>query len=475
MDELSFLLKAIFTYYLIVNYGVFFGLVLIYLFSQILRVIIKIVFKLERVNNLDIYFAGRTKREKFNLMGVFFFEDFNVEKIRQLIIEKAITKMKKLRKKLVYKFFGYFWKEVPLEEAIKRIKIIEKHNIKSDEDMMNYLQGEVNTHVDLMKDLAYEFQLIKYADDSGRGAMVIKLDHTFSDGLGAISVTLFMADNYDPELFPPIMRNGGKLPWYQFIIDCVTFPYYGILIFYQMLFAPCPDTPLRLTKNSSGESNIILSKPFELKSFAQIRKNWKISFNDLIMCVIARVIKRLSTLNKYSDIYQDLKNIKCAMLVGRKTVPDCVENIKINNEVNLIYYKLPLVDNIKTEHKKVAQETSNYLKNPSFWTAAITLANILAEYLPLKIIRLILDTFMKNVDLIISNVPGPTSTLYFAGSRLDKFISISSNSRARAFLLISSYDQKFNLLLSVEKESGIDKKELMDLFEEELAVLAKCN
>ena len=473
MDVLSSFFKFYLIYYLISNYGLIFGGFLFYLSTIVYRLLVKLSFNLDKVNNLDIFFIGRTNREKFNLMGVFFFDDFNEEKMKDLLIEKGISKIKKFRMKLIYKFYGYFWKEVELEDAIKRIKIIENHNINSEGDMMNYLEDEVNSHIDIMKDLPYEFQLIKYKDNSGKGAMVVKLDHTFSDGLGIISATLFLADNFCEEIFPPIMRKGADLPWYQFLLNIITFPYYGPIVFYKLLFSYSPSTPLRISKKTCGKSNFILSKTFELNSFAEIRKRWKVSFNDIIMCVLSRAINRFVNKQEHNGLYKNLKEIKCAMPIGRKAVPLNSDMIKLNNEVNMIYYKLPLINDIEKDYKIVVKQTSKYLKNPCYSSAVVTLANLLAEFMPMRIISLCLDTYMDNVDLIISNVPGPMSPLYFAGSRLTKLIPITSNSRSRVFLPVLSYDKKFNLLLTIDSDSGIDKKEFMRIIEEEVVALTK--
>jgi len=471
MDVLSFFVKAYITYYSFSKYGVIIGLVLCYILFHMLRFFMKVAFKLERVNNIDIYFIGKTNREKFNLMGAFFFEDFDEKKIKQLIIERGLSKLKKFRMRLIYKYFGYYWKEVSLEESIKRIKIVENHKINSDDDMMNYIENEVNNHIDIMNEMPFEFHLIKYADNSGRGSLVIKLDHTMSDGLGAISATLFMADNYSPEIFPPIMRKGPELPWYQFIIDIILFPYYGVIVFYQMILSPSPMTPFREGNPTCGRTNIILSKTFNLKKFVDIRKKLNITFNDLIMCVVSKAINRLINKTDHKGYYKHLKNIKLAMPIGRKTVPNNSDEVKINNEVNVIYYKLPLIEDIHSDYKTVVKTTSKYLKNPSFFTAAITLGRLFAEYMPNKMIYFISELFMNNVDLLISNVPGPTSPLFYAGSKLTKLFAVSSNCRSRAFIPILSYNNSFHLLLSVDSVSGINKNEVMKCIEEELHAL----
>lgn len=473
MEIVAFLFKLYLTYYFISNYGIIFGCVIFYLSMVLYRIAMKKIFNLEKVNNLDLYFIGGNNREKFNLIGVFFFDDLDIEKMKKIIIERSISKIKKFRMRLVRKFAGYYWKEVPLQDAIKTIKIIENHNFTSEGDIMNYLEGEVNNHVDILKDMPYECQLIKFNNDSGKGVMVLKLDHTLSDGLGIISATLLLADNYSEEIFPPIMRMGVSLPWYYLILNIITFPYYGLYVFYNTLFSHSDSTPLRKSKKACGKSNFILSTTFEINSLANVKKMWKVSFNDLMMCAISRATKRFVNQDEYGGLYKNLKNIKVAIPVGRKPVPKTPEMIKLNNEINMIYFKLPLIDHLECEHKVISRETKKHLMNPLLSNAAITMANIMGEYVPMRIIHSITDNFMDNVDLIISNVPGPMCPLYFAGSKLTKLIPITSNSRTRAFIPILSYDKKFNLLLTIDSESGIDKKEFMTLIEEEIAALSK--
>ncbi len=74
---------------------------------------------------IDKYFIGRNRREKITIVSLLIFSDFSIEGLKNLMINKAIKQIPKLRKKLEYKFFNYYWADVTIEEAIKRIKVID--------------------------------------------------------------------------------------------------------------------------------------------------------------------------------------------------------------------------------------------------------------------------------------------------------------------------------------------------------------
>ena len=111
------------------------------------------------------------------------------------------------------------------------------------------------------------------------------------------------------------------------------------------------------------------------------------------------------------------------------------------------------------------------IKNLGFITAPGLLASINALYAPSSLIHWIQDQMLDSVDLLLSNVPGPTKPLYLANSKLEYMIPIASNSRAKAFIPLTSYNNRFRFIFSVDKESEVDHKRIVNMVEEEIEAL----
>jgi hypothetical protein len=84
------------------------------------RIIIYKIFKLISLSPFDNFYLSNNNRN--NIIGIIKISNFSFEKIEKLIIDKVILKIKKMRFKLKYKFFNYYWEEVKLNEALMTIE-----------------------------------------------------------------------------------------------------------------------------------------------------------------------------------------------------------------------------------------------------------------------------------------------------------------------------------------------------------------
>ena len=66
--------------------------------------------------------------------------------------------------------------------------------------------------------LQYEIQLCKY--ETGKMVLLMKMDHSLSDGIGMLSFLMAIADNYDISMFPQL-----KTPsiWQSFILNLLSY------------------------------------------------------------------------------------------------------------------------------------------------------------------------------------------------------------------------------------------------------------
>lgn len=463
IEEIQFLFKSFLSVWLIYYFGIVLGLTFIYVLFMGYRFIMLKLFGLEMLLNLDKCFIGLSNRAKINLQCILTFENFNTESIRSIFVNQALMKLNKLRKKVVYKFGNYYWKEIAdLQEAYDRIKII--RNIKNEEEMYNFAQSEINKQIDTLQELPYEIFIIPF-EQGEKGAVIWKFDHVMTDGLGMLSSICLLADNYDASIFPIMMRNY-KYKWYMQILDYLQFICYGPLVVKEMFRRDPKPSPFRQTHMSTGESNITHSKLYDLDIFSRLRKDLNVSFNDLIFCVFSRAFKKYS--EKFGDKYIEKRDIRALMPIGRKEVPTCLEEARLNNEVSSLFIRIPIIEDTRTDHHKISKVLSSSIKNTGYMSAGITFVKLSVEYLPISIQNPLADYFTDNIDLTVSNMPGPTVPLFYDGMRCTKITPMATTSRLRAFIPVFSYNKKFGLMMSVDKDSKIDNKEFIKLIEVEI-------
>jgi len=470
LQEIQSLIKLLLTAYLIKQHGLFLGTVSVFILFNFYRILMKQIFSLEMLTSTDKLFVGRKQRERMMLMCVMKLDNFNAETLRSFFIEKVIKQVPKLRKKVIYSVGNYYWKDVPISEWETKIQIVS--SIKTEDEAMILVAQEQNLQIDTLKTIPYEIKLVPYQDQEGKGMIIWKFDHVLSDGLGFLSTICAMADNYNINLLPSIMRSY-KHKWYMDVFNWISFIYYGPIVLFKMLNSDITKSPFREKPISTGYSKFKLGRSFSLEKFSPVRKLYNISFNDLIMSLISKVANRYISENNIKGLYDDLKSLNILIPVGRKEVPESIQSVEITNKLTSIFIPVPLIDDVKTKNSKVGKTIKNAMVNSGITNAMNILGQISLEYLPESVYAPIGEIFASNIDMAVSNVPGPISPLFFSGCKVEKIIPIASTQRIMAFVPIFSYNSEFSFSMSVDVESGIDNEKFIKYLEEELLEISK--
>ncbi|MFP5488211.1 MAG: WSD1 family O-acyltransferase, partial [Acidimicrobiia bacterium] len=82
------------------------------------------------------------------------------------------------------------------------------------------------------------------------------------------------------------------------------------------------------------------------------------------------------------------------------------------------------------------------------------------------------NRFNLPVNVVVSNVPGPRESLYFAGAKLDHYIPVSTISNGVGLnITVHSYEDKLDFGLVADRDLVPDLWELVDLHVDEIARL----
>lgn len=454
------LLKIYLVYLISTKVGIIPSFIICFLTTKLYRYLLNVFLGLESLSSTDMIYIGKTPNEKFNLMGILIFHNtYDSQALNEFVIN-LIKKVKKFRSKLIFKFFNYYWKEVDLEIALKRIKNFPTVYQSEEEFFEKYVKKELNSFINVFEELPFEISLVKFGEKSG--AIVLKIDHCMSDALGIISTVCCLSDNYNANIFPKIMQSRN-IPWYKYyLLDIISFFYFAPIALKRTIFIKSPPTPIRTSKDNSGRSKFAVGKLFPMKKFDRIKQELGISFNDFMLSVISFSIKQF--FNKI-DSENNIKDVFIMIPIGTKGVPKSEKELKVKNQVNGVFLNLPLIDDIKKDAKKISKASQTAIRNSGFSTSLVRIGEVLNEFLPLQHVHRLGMNMAVNFDATISNLPGPVVPIYFNGCKVTQMCPIISSHNVSSFMPVITYDKHFRILYTITEELNYHPKELLDIID----------
>jgi hypothetical protein len=202
-----------------------------------------------------------------------------------------------------------------------------------------------------------------------------------------------------------------------------------------------------------------------LKDFEKVRKTFKISFNDIMMCILS------TAYSKYKQIhakYDKTNKLRVMIPIGRKEIPNNIHQVRLSNEVNSIITKIPIIKEFQIEHQQISQNTNQSLKKTGYCNAAVIFTKLAIELLPKFLQEYFVEIILNNIDMTVSNVPGPASPLFFGGCKMSGVTPVVTTQRLNCFVPIVSYNKQFKICMCVDEASKIDKEKFIKLIEDEI-------
>ena len=450
------------SFFLIRKFGLILGIILIYIIFKIYELYMYYIFGLENITGIEKIYITQELKNRFQILSYFKISNFNKEKLKKFLIEKYFYSLKKFRQKLILKYYEYWLYEVPKEEILNTIKILNEP-INNEEELLNFCHLELNNSIDIFNNLPYMCYLAE-SKKKNEGYLIFKFDHSMTDGLGLISSICSVASNYSKDSFPSIIRNiKNSDPFLETLYYWLVFPYYSLR--YALLFIPFLkdyNSPL-VAKNYNGNSLIAKSKNYRLKDFEKYRKNiMKISFNSFMICVIS------SALNKLTENEELKKNVRIFVPYCRKMIPNDINNVDLKNKTVCIISDVPIIKDLSIDNIKLVSKTVNKYYDKRIQFAYYKLSLIGGVYTTIQFLEHIVKLFCSKFQLAFTNVPGPTNKLDFDGNIIDNFTTFIKAGRGMAFMPLMSYNNYFNFTLAVDESTNLKPEKVVELIENEL-------
>ena len=436
---------------LIFKFGFVYGIALMIIGVIAYHKIIEILFGLISIRGLDKVFITHNPIGRYQVIAMLKFDNFNKEKIKTFFIEKLIKKIPKLRYKLTYQLFDFYYKEVSDINEISN-KVMIKEKLDNEQELFNYISKEVNKQIDIFTEIPYEIHIMEVAS---KGVALIKYDHVLSDALGIVSALCMIADNFSVEMYPKLMRNAKEPKWYQLIYLYIVFPFFYIYTNIVLYSHKEAKNPFRaITKPISSNTKMLLSKTFMLKDFEAYRKENKVSFNDIMMTAFSISIK---------SILQNKNKFIVDLPVGNTVIPKNINSVAITNHASGILLNLPLIDNVN-QMKQITKCIRKSVKPEILFSSSVG-ADLLSEWTTMSILEKYSYKFASTFDFLFTNVPGPSMKIVYGDSICEDMMIFPSCGYGMPFVTVFSFNGQFKFVISYNENSEIDCVELLKKFE----------
>jgi WS/DGAT/MGAT family acyltransferase len=353
---------------------------------------------------------------------------------------------------------GHWWQEVAvdLDQHVVHTSLAPPAAGRSNKKALQALVGELSRQpLDPAKPL-WQMHLVEHCvgqDGHPRQALIIRIHHCIADGVALVGVfmSMFDASPDAPESAPPPLRAARAAddnPWEQILlpishaslkamdVSSTMFLKYLSMVSeldklpHQLtqlgltagqlaldaikLTAMEDDSHTRLKGKPNGKKHVAWSEPLPLAEVKAVSKYYGCSINDVLMASVA------GALRAYLVYKGDTVDPDCevrAMVPVNLRKPS--EHQKLGNAFGLVPLVLPVGIEDPLARLVEVRERMNELKGSYTALVAMSVLGVLGAT-PKQVQNEIQNYFARRATAVMSNVPGPQTPLYLAGSKLDQ-------------------------------------------------------
>ncbi len=377
------------------------------------------------------------------------------------------------------------WEDVPdfaVQDHVRRARL---HQPGDDRALQDYVNQFIGRPLGRDKPL-WEMHLI---DGYGAGSAVYaRLHHAMADGIALTQVLLSLTDE-SPEVdlvaAPAIdgHRDGGVLEAARRVldttgsaltelphlvtpggaVDAFTLARRTTGIVGKLLLTRNPDSPL--SGSARPEKRAIWSEPFSLDLVKQVGHRTGTTVNDVLVSALAGSVA--AYLRRHNGEAVDIPT----MVPVDVRPPGEPLPRELGNKFALVLFSLP--SSLETPFARLAETKRRMDAIKSSPEAVMTFGLIrgVGRTGP-ELERFLVDFFANKATGVTTDVPGPTSTRYVAGTRITGLLGwVPESGNQTLGTCIYSYDGQVRVGFKVDAWQIPHPEQLLDGFRDELAEL----
>ena len=386
-----------------------------------------------------------------NLMmisGVLMFRDkLSLARLRKVVTERFLV-FRRFGQRPVETAAGAFWETDPDFDLDQQIVRLELPGRAGRRELQAFISQLACTPLDPSRPM-WQFHLID--NYTGGSALVMRMHHSYADGIALVRVMLSMTDatahgppampfepqprrRRDPEdalshLLAPLsgvmsaarsigatlIEKGAEI--WDDPAKAVALAGQGTAITAELAkLALMPqDSPTRFKGKPSIGKRVAWADPLPLTEVKAIGKALGASVNDVLLSCVAGALR-----GYLADKGEDVAGVMVRALVPINLRP-MEKAYKLGNQFGVVFLELPI--GIENPVERLYAVRANMAALKGSFQPLLTLGLLAAAGAGPKMLQDQLVTVLaRNATAVMTNVPGPQQPLYLAGSRIERFL-----------------------------------------------------
>ena len=373
-------------------------------------------------------------------------------------LENRFLAYRRFRSRAVTDLAGSWWEEqdVDLDDHVIHTRL-DGHNGDSNKPALQRLVGELSQQpLDPDKPL-WQMHLVDNcigADGKVRQALIVRIHHCIADGVALVRVFMSMFGQHPdeaPKAVPKAAQEAAEAnPWDQILSPLTATGVKAIDLSSAMfvksmsmwadadkmaerlaaygqtaaqlttdavkLTTMADDSPTLFKGKPNGKKHVSWSEPLPLAEVKAVSKAYGCSVNDILMSAVAGALRGY-LLSTDGFVANDCEIRVMVPVNLRKESP----RQKLGNAFGLVPLVLPVGMEDPLARLDEVRRRMNELKGSYTALVAMSVLGVLGAS-PKQVQNEIQNFFARKATAVMSNVPGPQTPLYLAGSQLDQIM-----------------------------------------------------
>lgn len=374
-------------------------------------------------------------------------EAISLAKLRKTMQERFLL-FDRFRQRIVRNLTGAEYEFDPDFDIANHVRAVPRGVVRSKRDLQDLVGGMSMQPLDPDRPL-WRMDLVR--NYKGGSAAILRIHHCYADGIAMIQVLLAMTDSSQdaspPTLAPKRRRRThsrglfgsilGRLErsagatlhiaedlWSGSIhalthpgdaLDLATISTETVEELVRTTLTPA-DPPTRLNRELCGVKHVAWAEPISLAHVKAVSKTLGCTINDVLVSCATGALR--AYLVAEGD---DVDGLEFRAEVPVNIRPPEQEFGRLGNEFGLVLLDLPVGMGNPFERVFEVHHRMAALKESRQAVAAYLMLNVMGR-LPEAVERPMLEFFASKATAVMTNVPGPRETVYFAGSELKQLL-----------------------------------------------------
>ena len=381
-------------------------------------------------------------------------------------VEHRLPNYPRFTQKVGTRFGLPYWVEDQQFDIRKHIELESfDHEVTRDE-LQSYMATIARVPLDSSRPLWHMHVIDRV---QGGHAIVFRVHHSITDGLGLVHVLNHLTDENDTQGKTP-SKVGHPLiakPTPPSVCSYVNKAMRWLKIGFHVgrLSVQPSDERTQLKAPMSGEKKLVWLPPMALDQVRATSKRVGITLNDLWVGAVSGALRRY--LAERGERV-DNKALRAAVTFNLREKANAYQ---LGNEFGLVAVDLPTNHDDPNMRLSESSRRMTSVKRSQQPRATMVFLSIIA-FLPALLQRFALNLFTSKGSAVLTNIEGPSRARYLAGSRLSDLICwVPQTGKIGIGLSFISYAGQIQMALFVDTKLVDDPDRLMELTRDEFNIL----